>query len=155
MQDEFIAEYQKIERSLYLTALGYLKNTEDARDAVQDAVMAAYKAYPKLRHREYFKSWMTRIVINECKDYWKKRKPTEELTDDLGILSELPAEELELMSAILKLEASLSRFLVLRFYNSLTYRETAKVLKMPESTVKHKTNLALETLKKALEGDEA
>lgn len=152
MKDRFIVEYQKIERQIYFTALGYLHNTEDARDAVQSAVLSAYQAYPKLRRPEYFKTWLTAIVINECKDFLKKRYPYEELTDEIGVLSELPEQEFEMMDTILKLEPALSSMIVLRFYNELTYREVSKMLGMPESTVKHKTQLALGRLKTILEG---
>ena len=74
LQEEFAHEFQKIENPLFFVALGYLHNTEEAKDAVQDAALSAYLGFYKLRSMAYFKTWMTRIVINRCKDLLKKRK---------------------------------------------------------------------------------
>ncbi|MBQ2942040.1 MAG: RNA polymerase sigma factor [Clostridia bacterium] len=153
MQEVFEQKYKECEKSLFLVALGYLHSTEDAEDCVQDAVLSAIKSFDSLKNKEYFKTWLTRIVINKCKDYLKKQKFTEELTDNLNVFYDIPLEETELLDCICKLSTKLSVYITLRFYNDMTYEEVARTLKVPVSTVKYKTKKALNELKNLLEGD--
>lgn len=134
-------------------AIGYLHNTEDAKDCVQSAAVSAFLSFDKLKNKDFFKTWITRIVINKCKDFLKKQKYTEELTDALNVFYHMPSSELEIVDAICRLDPKLSIYITLRFYNDMTYEEVAKALKMPVSTVKYKTRKALSELKNFLEGD--
>ena len=149
----FEQKYKECEKSLFLVAFGYLHNTEDAKDCVGDAVLSALKSYNSLKNTQYFKTWITRIVINKCKDYLKKQRFTEELTDNINVFYNMPVEEMDIMDCILKLNPKLSVFITLRFYNDMTYEEVATTLKLPVSTVKYKTKKALNELKILLEGD--
>lgn len=149
----FEQKFRECEKSLFLVALGYLHNTEDARDCVQEAAYSALKSYGRLKNAEYFKTWLTRIVINKSKDYLRRKRYTEELTDTLNVFCDMPTEECEIMDCILRLEPKLAVYITLRFYNEMTYTEAARVLKQPVSTVKYKTKKALDTLKTILEGE--
>ena len=153
MRQLFEQEYKKYEKSLFLVAVGYLHNTEDAKDVVQDAALSAYRGFGNLRNREYFKTWITRIVINKCKNFLKSKRYTEELTDKLDIFCSIPTSELEILDAICRMNTTASVYITLRFYNDMTYDEVAKAVKKPVSTVKYKTKKALEQLKLLLEGD--
>ena len=153
MYELFEQKFSECEKSLFLIALGYLHNTEDARDCVQEAAYSALKSYGKLKNAEHFKTWMTRIVINKSKDYLKQKRYTQELTDTLNVFYDMPTEETEIMDCILKLEPKLAIYITLRFYNEMTYSEVAKVLKQPISTVKYKTKKSLTELEKILKGD--
>lgn len=153
MYELFEQKYKECEKSSFLVALGYLHSTEDARDCVQDAAISALRAYGSLKNKEYFKTWFTRIVINKSKDYLKKNRYTEELSDTLNVFYDMPTEEAELMDAVLRLNSKLSIYITLRFYGDMTYSEVAKALKQPVSTVKYKTKKALTELKKILEGE--
>lgn len=153
MRQLFEQEYPKYEKSLFLVALGYLHDTEDARDVLQDALLSAYQNIHTLRHREYFKTWLTRIVINKSKNFLKAKRYTEELTDKLNVFYSMPDEDIEIMDAICRLGPEKSIYISLRFYNGMTYEETARALRQPVSTVKYKTAKALKELKTLLEGD--
>lgn len=154
MRELFEREYKKIEKSLFLTAISYLHNTEDAKDAVQEAALSAYRSFGRLKNTEYFKTWMTRIVINKSIDFRKKQKYTVELTDNINAFYDMPEDDMEILDALCRLEAELSIYISMRFYNGMTYEETAKVLKQPVSTVKYRTQKAIKILKNILEGDE-
>ena len=152
MYELFEQKYKEYEKSLFLVALGFLHNTDDAKDCVQEAVLSALKSYNTLRDKSYFKTWLTRIVINKSKDYLKKKRFTEELKDNLNVFYNMPSDEIEIMDCICKLNKS-SIYITLRFYNDMTYDEVAHTLKLPVSTVKYKTKKALHQLKLLLEGD--
>ena len=153
MQSFFEEEYKKHEKALFLVALSYLHNTEDARDVLQEAAIAAYRSIDKLRQPEYFKTWLTRIVINKSKNFLKAKQHTEELRDDLALFCTVPTEELEIMDAICRMDPALSIYISLRFYNDMSYEEAAKALRQSVSTVKYRTGRALRELKTLLEGD--
>lgn len=153
MHELFEQKYIECEKSLFLVAVSYLKNTENAKDCVQEATLCAFKAFDKLKNIDFFKTWITRIVINKCKDFLKKERYSEELNDNLGIFYGLPTSELELMDAICSLPRDKSVYIALRFYNDMSYEEVAASLRQPVSTVKYKTKKSLEELKRILEGE--
>lgn len=153
MYELFEQKYKEYENALFLVALGYLHNTEDAKDCVQDGVYSALRSYNNLKNAKYFKTWLTRIVINKCKDYLKQKRYTEKLTDNLNVFYDMPTEESEIMDCIMRIDPKISVYITLRFYNDMTYEDVARVLKQPVSTVKYKTKKALSELKKHLEGE--
>ena len=149
----FEQEYPKYEKALFLIALGYVHNTEDARDVLQDALLSAFQSIDTLRHREYFKTWLTRIVINKSKNFLKAKRFTEEFSDDLNVFYGLPERDMEIMDAICRLDQNAAVYIALRFYHGMNYEEAAKALSQPVSTVKYRTKKALDELKTMLEGD--
>ena len=153
MYELFEREFKECEKSLFLIAFGYLHNTEDAKDCVQEAVLSALKSFHSLKDKAFFKTWLTRIVINKSKDFLKKQRFAEELTDNLNVFYDMPTDEIGIMDCICKLNPKASIYITLRFYNDMTYEEVARTLKLPVSTVKYKTKKALGELKNILEGD--
>ncbi len=153
MYQLFEQKYKECEKSLFLVALGYLHNTEDAKDCVQEAVLSALKSFGSLKNQGYFKTWLTRIVINKSKDYLKRQRFTEEFTDNLNVFYDMSSDEIGIMDCICKLNPKSSIYITLRFYHDMTYEEVARSLKLPVSTVKYKTKKALNELKSFLEGD--
>ena len=153
MRELFEQEYRKYEKSLFLVAVAYLHNTEDAEDALQDAALSAYRAIDSLKNKEYFKTWMTRIVINKCKNFIKSRHFTEELNDNINVFYDINTDDFEIVDAICKMKRELSLYITLKFYNDMTYDEMAKSLMLPVSTVKHRTKKALSELEKILKGE--
>ena len=153
MRELFEQEYRKCEKSLFLVAIAYLHSTEDAEDALQDAALSAYRAIDSLKNKEYFKTWMTRIVINKCKNFMKSRHFTEELNDNINAFYEINTDDFEILDAICKMKRESSLYITLKFYNDMTYDEMAKSLMLPVSTVKHRTKKALSELEKILKGE--
>ena len=153
MRDFFEQEYRKCEKSLFLVAVAYLHNTEDAEDALQEAALSAYRAIDSLKNKEYFKTWMTRIVINKCKNFIKSRHFTEELNDNINAFYEINTDDFEIVDAICKMKRDSALYITLKFYNDMTYDEMAKSLMLPVSTVKHRTKKALSELEKILKGE--
>lgn len=149
-EEEFRLGFARAEKSLYLVALGYLHNTEDARDAVQEAAEAAFRSYKKLRDSRYFKTWLTRILMNKCRDFIRRRRFTEEFDDQSGVFDNIPYDEICIMDAVCRLEPEEARLVTLRFYGGMTYEETARAVRMPAATVKYRTRKALEKLKEML-----
>lgn len=60
-------------QSMYKIARSYLGNDEDAADAIQDTILSCYENLLSLKNNKYFQTWLTRILINKCKDMLHKK----------------------------------------------------------------------------------
>ena len=58
--------------NLYKIAFSYLKNEQNSLDAVSETIYKAYKNIDKLKSREFFNTWIIKILINSCKSILKK-----------------------------------------------------------------------------------
>ncbi len=154
MDEQFTEQYRSAESSLYLVAVGYLHNTEDAKDVMQEAAISAWQGYGSLRRKEYFKTWITRIVINKCKSFLRRKRSALCFDDNAGMFYDMPTRDIEIMDAVCRLDPKLVPYITLRFYNDMTYEETAESLRVPVSTVKYRTKAALRELEAILKGDE-
>lgn len=67
---ELVEKYQAQALRLAFSLLG---NYEDAKDASQEAFVNAYRSLARFRGTARFSTWLYRIVVNECKDVFKKR----------------------------------------------------------------------------------
>lgn len=68
----------QIKDELYKVAKIRLKNDDDVFDVIQETMISAYKSLKKLKHNEYFKTWVIRILINECNKFYKLKKHEQE-----------------------------------------------------------------------------
>lgn len=151
----FETRYREIEKNLFLVAVGYLKNTEDARDALQDAAITGFLSYPSMKDQARFKSWMTKIVIRKCLDLLRREKTrqryTQQVTDTAHLFDTVPARDLELLDLVCRLPEQLRPYITLRFYQDLTYKEVARLLHIPVSTARFRTQKALALLEQWME----
>ncbi|CAN5642814.1 hypothetical protein BH23CHL7_BH23CHL7_01110 [soil metagenome] len=67
--------------AVYRTALAIMGNPADARDATQEAFIAAWRALPRLRDTDRFDAWLGRICVNACRMAKRRRKGVRELVD--------------------------------------------------------------------------
>ena len=65
-QERVLALYDAYADGVYRVALGYLRSAHDAEDAVQDALLSAWRALGSLRDEQYFETWLMRILINDA-----------------------------------------------------------------------------------------
>ena len=70
----FSEEVRRMERSLYRVAMSYTGNVSDAADAVQEALLRAWRRRDTLRDERYFDTWLMRVVINESKTLLRRRR---------------------------------------------------------------------------------
>jgi len=144
----FAEKIELIKLKLYRIAFLYMRNEEDAMDAVSEAVYRGLLSFKKLREPEYFDTWMTRILINECNKMWRKTKNDVSIDDVPEIAeNEKAFELLPLKEAIQKLPKDLKEVIILRYYSDYTLSETAKALDIPQGTVVTRQRRALKLLK--------
>jgi RNA polymerase sigma-70 factor (ECF subfamily) len=150
MRDELI----QLGGGAHALAIQILGNSDDARDAVQDAfaiVLGRPGAYDP--DKGPLRAWFLRLVRNHCIDMLRKRRPAgvaADETPDSAAGPEKCAEISErndaLKAALYSLEAEQRQIIVLRDYLDLSYAEIAGVLEVPAGTVMsrlHRARLAL------------
>lgn len=136
---------------LYRIAFGYLGNETWAIDAVDEAVYLGYVHRKELQNPAYSKTWLTRIVINECYGLLKRHNReiiTEDLPEDMY---EKEYDSLPLKDAIAKLPDNLRKIIILRYFGGYTIAESAVILEIPEGTIATRTRKALSLLRVDLE----
>ena len=75
-KEAFVRLIRMNKQSLYKTAWIYLRDEQDIADALQNTILSCYENIQRLREPKYFKTWLMRILINECKDIlhaWMKK----------------------------------------------------------------------------------
>lgn len=137
-------------------------NVDDARDALQDAFIKAWRQRQQVAEVRNLKAWIFRIALNTGRDLrqsaWRRKRHA--LPEDPAALvaSSLdPAqalsdhEELALLrQAIRELRAEEREVFLLRQNGELTYEEIAETLGLPVGTVKTRMRLALTKLRAVL-----
>jgi RNA polymerase sigma-70 factor (ECF subfamily) len=89
-EQAFLSIMHEHKISLYKTALAYLKNKDEAIEAIQEVTFRAYQNIKTLREPSYVKTWLIRIMINYCQDYNKKNN---RVTFDDEYISQLGTTE--------------------------------------------------------------
>ena len=79
--DAFTELMQLYMKDMYKVALAILMNDEDAADAIQDAILACWEKIDTLKQVQFFKTWMTRILIHKCYQLRKTAQRTEPLEE--------------------------------------------------------------------------
>lgn len=133
---------------LYRIALSYLRNSDDAVEALQEVTYRAFRSIRKMREPQYFTTWLTRILLNYCNDELKKRKRLL-VSDDLISLmgAEHQSNWLEVEEVISKLEPKTRQVIELKYVHDFKIKEIAEILECPEGTVKTWLNKGLKDLR--------
>ncbi len=159
--------------SLYRRAYRLLGNKPDAEDAVQDALVAAFKHLNQFRGEAQLSTWLTAIVINCVKMQLRKRSRHIHISLEsrIGEEQEYPLSDIlvddrpnpedechkawanaRLLESAARLSPTLRRTFHLRYVDHLSVCETARVLGVPIGTVKAQTARARAKVLKSIRG---
>ena len=144
----YIAVSEQYMPSLYRAAYSIVQNRHDAEDAVQQALLNAWKGREKARDGAE-RAWMMRIVINECYTILRKRQrsiPTDQVP-------ETPVQQADpaLYEAISALPENLRTPFLLKYMEGMTEKEVAAALRLPLPSVKNRLFRARKKLQKELQ----
>jgi RNA polymerase sigma factor (sigma-70 family) len=146
---------------LFATATLILRDEDRAKDAVQEALIGAWRGIRALREPDAWESWLYRLVVRAS--YRQVRRTSrvsivdlhlgerdEPTIDDAGVLL---ADRDQLDRGFLRLPAEQRAILVLHYYLGLPLAELADVLGIPAGTVKSRLHRATGAMRAALEAD--
>ena len=149
----FIASAQAMERSMYCIARSYLRCEADCEDALQNALLRAWEKRSTLREERYFRTWLTRILINSCKETLRRQR-RESPSADFPEAAAPQGGDPALWESLRALDEKYRIIIVLHYRDGYSVREIASILRVPESTVKTRLFRARQQLKSLLEREE-
>lgn len=147
--DHFTQETIALTPSLYRISMSILRHEADCRDAVQQALLNVWAARGRLEETR-FRAYLTRAVINECRNIQRKRMretPIDEMPDIEYVMQ---PEQSELREAIDLLPESLRMPLLLHYMECFNEKETAAALGITVVAVKNRLYRARKALKQQL-----
>lgn len=149
---------KRYESSVANVIYGILGNDPRADDLGQEVFMRAFRGIKNFGHRAQFKTYLTRIAINVCRDAIRKKERRmmtyEEEAPHLNPLvfdqqEELDAKDL-VHTALFQLESEQRAVVVMRIMEGYSTKETATLLKIPEGTVLSRLSRGLGKLRQIL-----
>jgi RNA polymerase sigma-70 factor (ECF subfamily) len=172
--DELVEVYQSL---VYTLALRILGDSEDARDATQEAFLKVYRHFARFRGEASLKTWICRIAINQARSterWWRRRRRSETSSldstpdkdgdeglcpgDCLASASATPEAETLLRERERQLELALTKLkkdfriaVILRDIEGLSYEEIAYVTGVSIGTVKSRIARGREMLREIIQ----
>lgn len=133
----------KYERSLMRVIGRYFKDSETARDVLQESFLKAYLHLATFEGRCSFKNWLFRISVNTAKNKLRTIKQTENI-DDIEILvasitetSIFHEELIEFLKTVVEqLPVKQKQTIELRVFKDLSFKEVAEIMDCPYDTAK-------------------
>ena len=154
---EFADRVHAMQERLYRLAYGQLREEQDRRDAVQEAILKAWQSRERLRDEAYFETWLVRILINECHNIQRAGRrifPVERLPEQPYVEENMEGSDEELREAILALPMKLRLPVMLHYIEGYTTEEAGRILHVPVGTVRSRLKKARELMKAELDGKE-
>ena len=142
------------ERQMYCTAKTILKNDEDCADAVQETIVKAFLKIDTLKKDKYAKTWLIRILINECYTLLRRESRftlLESVSGESKAQMEEKKDYSDLYQAVNLLKEELKLPVVLYYAEEFSIREIAQILDISEGAVQKRLARARAQLKIQLE----
>jgi RNA polymerase sigma-70 factor (ECF subfamily) len=131
-----------------------------AEDAVQDAMLRAWRDLPKLRDVDRLPAWLSRLTVNATYDLLRKRRKVRELKpldDSIAAHGNEAAQTVDralVLWAYGQLPAEQRAIVVLHYYVGLSLDEAADTLAVPRGTVRSRLHAALGAMRRAIAADD-
>lgn len=143
----------------YKLAYVYMKNKEDALDAIQDMIIILYENINSLKKDDSFYSWSKTILVNSCKKILARKKKVvylEHVDEYIGQTYESfedQDDKIVLENYLSKLNPIHQEVIRLRYLLDLDYETIAQILKIPIGTVKSRISAGMKYLKEMVGGE--
>ena len=138
------------ERQLYSTAKTILINDQDCADAIQETIVKAFSKIGTLRNDKYAKTWLIRILINECYTLLRKSSKLVSL-EGMSEMTEIETDQRTDYSDLYRAVNSLKEELRMPDFN---IKEIAQILEITEGAVQKRLARARGKLKRNLQESE-
>jgi RNA polymerase sigma-70 factor (ECF subfamily) len=154
--DDYVRAARARVNDAYRLAGYLLGNEAEAQDAVQDALIKAWRNWSSLRDAASFNAWFDRIVVNVCRDRMRRHRKIRMV--ELEQASEVEGTDVfvamfrddEVAAAVSRLGPDHRAIVVLRFWRDLQLEDVASTLGIPVGTVKSRLHYALRQLRAEL-----
>ena len=147
-QQKLEACYETYADMLYRIALSYLRNADDAEDAVHDTFVKYVHHLLRFRDEGHERAWLIRVTVNRCKDLIKRQvhRPLEEAMEIAA-----PEAESSVLSLLNALDENYRMAITLHHLEGFSVEETADILQISVSAVKMRLLRGRQMLKTIIE----
>lgn len=144
------------EQQLYATSKSILKNDQDCADAIQETIVKAFANIKNLKKDCYAKTWLMRILINECYNLLRKEKRNMLYDTEYAeqFVREKPRDYSELYRAVDALKDELRVPVILYYMEGFSVKEIANILKISEGAVQKRLARARNLLRNSINLEE-
>ena len=139
-----------------------VRDPDLARDAVQDALVRAWRDLPGLRDPDRFDAWLHRLTVNACLDELRRRRrrPIEVALTPIDVPAHEDvagdlADRLQLDQALARLEPGHRAVVVLHYYLGMPLPEVAASLSIPVGTAKSRLHRSLAQIRVSVTAEPA
>ena len=144
------------EKDLYCIARSKIDNENDIEDIIQETMIIAFLNIKKLKNNSFFKTWVIRILINNCNKFYKRKKhksidEDEEIKKICSV--EMDLSNIEFKDFISFLNEDERTILTLYYYLGYTTKEISKILNKREGTICSKISRAKIKIKEKYKGE--
>ncbi len=154
--EQFTWAVMDAEKSLYRAAKAILLNDEDCADAIQNAICQAYSKIDTLKQDKYFKTWITRILINECYQLLRENAKKQQISYEEYMSEQVaPETDSEVYHVVAELEDQYRVPFVLHYIEGYSVKEIAQILSISTGNVKVRLFRARTILQSLLKGEDA
>lgn len=123
--------------TMYQVARTMLVSDADCADAMQEAIIKAFSKLKSLREPQYFKTWLLRIVINECNQIHRRNKNVIDFNElKTPFTNESGFERVELEQLLSTLPEEEGRLLKLYHIEDISIKDIADIYEKSENTIK-------------------
>jgi RNA polymerase sigma-70 factor (ECF subfamily) len=156
-REAFAVLVHQVSDTLYAVAYRILRDPGLAEDALQNALVLAWRRIPRLREPDRFEAWIHRILVHACYDESRRARhwtatvrllPVDEPTTPDGSAAVTRRDELE--RAFRRLPPDQRAVFVLHHYLGLPLVEIAQLLEIPAGTARSRLHYATRGLRDAL-----
>ncbi|MDU2490665.1 MAG: sigma-70 family RNA polymerase sigma factor [Clostridium celatum] len=153
-KNSFVHVFKKYKLYLYKIAYMYVKDEEKALEILQETIVKGVFNIHKLKNPDYFKTWITRVLINVAIDINKKNSKLEQLNELHDVIQSKDSisveEKIDLYNAVDLLKQNYKTVIIMKYFNDMKIKDIADVMDIPESTVKTYLTRAKAALKNTL-----
>ena len=156
-REAFAVLVHQVSDTLYAVAHRILRDTGLAEDALQNALVLAWRRLPRLRDPEKFEAWIHRILVHACYDESQRARPWAATVRVLPMngpstpdASDALADRDELERAFRRLPVEQRAVFVLHHYLGLPLVEVAELLEIPAGTARSRLHYAIAGLREVL-----
>lgn len=142
---------------MYRIARAKLREEADIEDAIQETMVKAYLKLNKLKDKTKFEFWITKILVNECMNIYRKQKVVHIEYDDISASVNVEydgnLDNKILYSKMMNLLEPEDRIIMVLYYaNGYTTKQISEIINTNENTIKGRIKRAKEKLREKMEG---
>ena len=152
LKNWFCDNIKNLENGMYRLSYSILKNEEDAKDAVQEAIYNAYKNLETLKDKRKFKSWIYKIVTNTSFEILRNKKNYIDIEQE-----NIPAEKIDidtnltLWKAVQGLEQPYRTTITLFYYEDISIKEISEITGSKVDAIKKQLSRGRDKIKEVID----